>query len=358
MAGSTFGRLFVISTWGESHGPALGVVIDGCPSGLELTEKDIQKDLNRRRPGQSRLTTSRSESDEVKILSGVFKNKTTGSPISLIIENKDARSDDYAKLAESYRPSHADYTYDVKYGHRDYRGGGRAGARETAVRVAAGAIAKKLLKRVEILAYVKQVHTITAVIDPDKVSAEKVEANIVRCPDAITAKKMISLIEKTQKDGDSLGGIIECVIRNVPAGLGSPVFDKLEAGLAKAMLSLPASKGFEIGAGFLSSVMTGSKHNDLLIKKNGKTVTATNNDGGVAGGISNGMNIIFRVAFKPTSTIFKEQKTITRNSKAVNLLMSGRHDPCVLPRAVPIVEAMTALVLVDEYLIQKTVIND
>ncbi len=358
MSGNLFGSVFRITTWGESHGPALGVVIDGCPSGLKISEKDIQKELNRRKPGQSNITTSRKEDDKLEILSGIFEGHTTGTPISLIIKNKDHASKDYSELADKYRPSHADYTYDVKYGFRDHRGGGRASARETAGRVAAGAIAKKFLKtsaKVEILAYVKQIREIRSDVKLEKLKASQIESNAVRCPDAKAAKKMIALIEKMKKTGDSVGGIIECVIRNVPAGLGSPVFNKLDARLGQAMLSIPATKGFEIGSGFDAILMTGSQHNDPLLKKGRKVVTKSNNAGGVVGGISNGMDIVFRVAFKPTATIFKSQKTLTKGGKATKLKMSGRHDPCVLPRAVPIVEAMAALVLTDEHLIQKTV---
>lgn len=358
MAGNIFGNLFRITTWGESHGPALGVVIDGCPAGMKISEKEIQKELDRRKPGQSGITTSRQEEDHLEILSGVFEGMTTGTPISLMIGNKDQINRDYGKLVDTYRPSHADYTYDAKYGLRDYRGGGRGSARETASRVAAGAIAKKILKtgaRVEVLAYVKQVHEINSKINPDSVTAGQIESNPVRCPDQAAAKKMIKLIEKVKSGGDSVGGIIECVIRNVPAGLGSPVFEKMEARLAQAMLSIPACRGFEIGSGFGAAKMKGSEHNDPLLMKGKKVITATNNAGGVVGGITNGMEIVFRVAFKPTATIFKKQKTVTANGKPTELQMSGRHDPCVVPRAVPIVEAMAALVLADEYLIQKSV---
>ncbi|MFH1410222.1 MAG: chorismate synthase [Patescibacteria group bacterium] len=358
MAGSSFGSVFRITTWGESHGPALGVVIDGCPAGLKISEKEIQKELDRRKPGQSLMTTARKEEDRLEILSGIFDGKATGTPISLMIENKNQASKDYEKLATTYRPSHADFTYDAKYGFRDYRGGGRASARETAGRVAAGAIAKKILKskaKVEILAYVKQVHEIRTSIKPETVTLTQIEKNPVRCPDQSAAKKMAVLIEKMKKAGDSVGGIIECVIKNVPAGLGSPVFNKLDARLAQAMLSLPAAKGFEIGSGFEAVLMTGSQHNDPLLKKGNKIVTKTNHAGGVVGGISNGMDIVFRVAFKPTATIFKKQQTVTKSGKATKLLMSGRHDPCVLSRAVPIVEAMAGMVLADDYLIQKTV---
>ncbi len=355
MCGNSFGNLFKIMTWGESHGKGVGVVIDGCPAGIKITVREIQKELDRRRPGQSKITTARSEKDKVKILSGIFENKTTGTPISLIIFNEDQHSKDYTKAKDKYRPSHADYVYDAKYGFRDHRGGGRASARETIGRVAAGAIAKKLLKKVSVIAYVKQIHKIKADVDSGKVKLKQVEANMVRCPDNRVAKKMMKAIEKAKKEGDSLGGIIECVVKNIPIGLGSPVFNKLEARLAQAMLSLPATKGFEIGSGFGSIEMKGSEHNDEIKKKLKKVVTISNHAGGVVGGISNGMDIIFRVAFKPTATIFKKQKTINRKGENTTLQMKGRHDPCVLPRAVPIIEAMTALVLADELLIQKTV---
>jgi chorismate synthase len=358
MAGNSFGTLFKITTWGESHGSGIGVIIDGCPAGLSLSVSDIQKELDRRRPGQSKIVTPRNEADRVEILSGVFEGITTGTPISLAVWNEDQKSKDYDMLKEKYRPSHADFTYDVKYGVRDPRGSGRASARETIGRVAAGAIAKKILKRAnktEVLAYVKQVHTIQAKIDPSKISLSAVESSPTRCPDPSAAKKMIALITQMQQEGDSVGGIIECVIRGVPAGLGSPVFEKLEARLAQAMLSLPATKGFEIGAGFAAVTLKGSQHNDALEIRGGKVRTATNFAGGTVGGISNGEDIIFRVAFKPTATIFKKQKTVTKNGKRTDIQMMGRHDPCVLPRAVPMVEAMAALVLADELLIQKTV---
>lgn len=350
---NTFGNLFKITTWGESHGSAIGVVIDGCPAGLKISEKDIQKELDRRKPGQSKVTTERKENDKVEILSGIFEGKTLGTPISLIVYNGDHKSSDYAELKDKYRPSHADFTYEAKYGLRDYRGGGRASARETIGRVAAGAIAKKLIGKIEILAYVKQIHIIKADVNLSKITAKQIESNIVRCPDSKAAKKMIDLIEKTREAGDSLGGIIECVIRNVPAGLGSPVFEKLEARLAQAMLSIPATKGFEIGSGFSSVGMTGSEHNDEIIAKNGKIITKTNNSGGIVGGITNGMDIVFRVAFKPTATISQKQSTVTSDGKNTTIQMGGRHDPCVLPRAVPIVESMAALVLADEWMKQK-----
>ena len=356
MSGNSFGNVFRITSWGESHGPAIGVVIDGCPPGLKINEKLIQKDLDRRRPGQSEIVSPRKEGDKVEILSGVFQNKTTGTPISLVIRNADQKSSDYSLLADKYRPSHADFVYDAKYGFRDHRGGGRASARETIARVASGAIAKTILtgRKTEIIAYIKQIHHIKAVVNPDKVMAKTIESSLVRCPDSKASEKMIAAIKKAQLEGDSLGGIVECVIRNVPVGLGSPVFDKLDARLAQAMLSIPAVKGFEVGTGFDAVLMKGSEHNDPILKRGGKVVTSSNHSGGIVGGISNGMNIVFRVAFKPTATIFKKQKTITNRGKEATLQMSGRHDPCVVPRAVPIVEAMAALVLADEYLIHKT----
>lgn len=355
MSGNTFGSLLKVTTWGESHGKAIGAVIDGCPAGIKLSEKDIQKDLDKRKPGQSKITTERKEGDKIQILSGVFEGKTTGTPISLVAFNEDQKSRDYSKVKDKYRPSHADLTYDLKYGFRDYRGGGRASARETLARVAAGAIAKKILKKVEILAYTKQIHKIEANVKPANITSKKIEANIVRCPDHAAAKKMISLIERTKKAGDSVGGVIECRIKNVPVGLGSPVFNKLEAKLAHAMLSLPAVKGFEIGSGFEAVKMKGGEHNDCITKKGRKVLTTSNNAGGIVGGITNGMDIVMRIAFKPTATIFKKQKTLDIKGKTTTLQMSGRHDPCVIPRAVPIVEAMAALVIADEYLIQKTI---
>lgn len=361
MPGNSFGTILTVSTWGESHGKALGVVIDGCPPNIEISEEEIQIELDRRRPGQSKIVTPRQEKDKVEILSGVFEGKTTGTPISLAVFNHDAKSSQYNELQDKYRPSHADLTYDLKYGIRNWQGGGRASARETIGRVASGVIARKIIKDIEIIAYVSQIHGVKAEIDHSKVSLKDVEKNIVRCPDQAVAKKMQAEIEKAQKDGDTVGGVIECVIKNCPAGLGSPVFDKLEAKLAHAMLSLPATKGFEIGSGFAGTLLKGSQHNDVFVMgKNeltGKKAirTQTNNSGGVQGGISNGEIIVFRVAFKPVATIFKEQKTVDKSGKNTSLKMTGRHDPCVLPRAVPIVEAMAALVLADEFLVQKTV---
>jgi chorismate synthase len=352
--GNSFGQLFRITTWGESHGGGVGVVIDGCPPRIELSEEDIQRDLDRRRPGQSEIVTQRKEKDRCEILSGVFEGRTLGTPISILVMNKDVRAEDYVEMQSTFRPSHADFTYEAKYGIRNWQGGGRASARETIGRVAAGAIARKVLRkfypRCEIIAYVTQVHEIDAAIDRSSVKIEDVEATAARCPDERAARKMIALIEQTRAQGDSLGGVIECVVRHAPLGLGEPVFDKLEADLAKAMLSLPATKGFEIGSGFAAARMKGSEHNDPFEMHEGKIRTTTNNSGGVQGGISNGEEIVFRVAFKPTATIAREQKTVTASGEETTLTARGRHDPCVLPRAVPMVEAMTALVLVDHAL--------
>ncbi|WP_036485655.1 chorismate synthase [Myxosarcina sp. GI1] len=355
--GNTFGQLFRITTFGESHGGGVGVVIDGCPPQLEISEAEIQQDLDRRRPGQSKITTPRKETDTCEIVSGVFEGKTTGTPIAIIVRNKDARSQDYNEMAVKYRPSHADATYDAKYGIRNWKGGGRSSARETIGRVAAGAIAKKILRQVggtEIVAYVKRIKDLEAVVDSNTVTLEQVESNIVRSPDSEFAERAIDLIDRTRRDKDSLGGVVECVVRNVPRGLGDPVFDKLEADLAKSVMSLPATKGFEIGSGFAGTTMTGSEHNDeFYIDERGETRTVSNRSGGVQGGISNGENIIIRVAFKPTATIGKEQQTVTKGGEATVLAAKGRHDPCVLPRAVPMVEAMVALVLCDRLLAQQ-----
>jgi chorismate synthase len=354
---SQLGQLFRISTWGESHGPAVGVVIDGCPPLIPVVEADIQRELDRRRPGQSDIVTPRKEADACQILSGVFEGKTTGTPISIMVLNKDARSEAYSEMVTAYRPSHADYTYDAKYGIRDHRGGGRASARETIGRVAAGAIARKVLDHlapgIEIVAWVKSIRDLTAEIDPATVQAASVEANVVRCPDAAMAEKMIALIKQVRGEGDSVGGTIECAIRNVPPGLGEPVFDRLEADLAKAMMSLPATKGFEIGSGFAGTLLQGSQHNDAFEMRGGAVHTRTNHSGGVQGGISNGEPILFRIAFKPTATIAKSQHTVTREHEETELAARGRHDPCVLPRAVPMVEAMAALVLCDHALRQS-----
>jgi chorismate synthase len=355
--GNIFGHLFRITTFGESHGGGVGVVIDGCPPRLEISVQEIQAELNRRRPGQSKITTPRNEADQCEILSGVFEGKTLGTPIALLVRNKDQRSQDYDEMAVKYRPSHADATYDAKYGIRNWQGGGRSSARETIGRVAAGAIAKKILHQiagVEIVAYVKRIKDLEGVVNPDTVTLDQVESNIVRCPDQECADRMVDLIEQVRNQGDSLGGVVECVARHVPKGLGMPVFDKLEADLAKSVMSLPATKGFEIGSGFAGTVMKGSEHNDeFYTDAEGNIRTVTNRSGGVQGGISNGENILIRVAFKPTATIRKEQRTVTNEGEAVTLAAKGRHDPCVLPRAVPMVEAMVALVLCDHLLRQQ-----
>jgi chorismate synthase len=345
-----FGHLFRITTWGESHGGGVGVVVDGCPPLLELSEADIQPELDRRRPGQSSIVTPRKETDTVQILSGVFEGKTLGTPIMLWVRNEDARPEAYSEMARKFRPSHADYTYQAKYGIRNWQGGGRSSARETIGRVAAGAIARKILRQrygVEILAYVKQVQRLVAEVDPETVTNKAVESNIVRCPDGAIAARMIRLIERVRSAGDTVGGIVEGVARRVPAGWGEPVFDRLEADLGKAMLSLPASKGFEIGSGFASILFTGREHNDPIRARGGKVFTTSNRSGGVQGGISNGSTICFRVAFKPVATVMHEQDTVDTDLKNTTLKGRGRHDPCVLPRAVPIIEAMTSLVLVD-----------
>lgn len=356
MAGNTFGHLFRLTTFGESHGGAVGGVVDGCPPGIEISEEEIQKELDRRKPGQSSITTPRKEKDRIRILSGIFNGKTTGTPILLIAYNEEFESDDYLDLKDIYRPSHADYTYEAKYGLRDWRGSGRASARETLARVAAGVIAKKYLKvqlGIEIVSFVEQVGEIKASIDENTVTLNDVESNIIRCPDPKTAQKMIELVEKVRDEGDSIGGIIKGIIRNVPAGLGEPVFDKLSADLGKAMLSINAVKGFEIGSGFSGVTQKGSQHNDPLYLKDGSIRTKTNNAGGIVGGISNGEMIYFKVAFKSVSTIKKQQSTVSRNKEEVMLEASGRHDPCVLPRAVPIVDAMSALVIMDHHLRNK-----
>ena len=354
---SLFGHAFRISTFGESHGGAVGVVVDGCPPRVALTEAEIQVDLDRRRPGQSEIVTPRDEADACKIVSGVFEGRTIGTPIAVIVYNKDARPDAYREMETAFRPSHADYTYQTKYGVRNWQGGGRASARETIGRVAAAAIAKKVLKELapnlEIVAYVKSIHALTADVDPETVRFEDVEANIVRCPDAPMAQRMIDFIKEVRSEGDSVGGVVECVVRGVPPGLGEPVFDKLEAELAKAMLSLPATKGFEIGSGFPGTLMRGSEHNDAFEMRDGKVRTRSNRSGGIQGGISNGEAIFFRVAFKPTATIFHEVDTVSTTGENTKLKARGRHDPCVLPRAVPMVEAMTALVLCDHALRQR-----
>ncbi len=354
--GSTFGQAFRITTFGESHGGGVGVVIDGCPPQVVISQEMIQFELDRRRPGQSKITTPRNEADQCEILSGLLDGVTLGTPIAITVRNKDQRSQDYGDMAEKYRPSHADATYDAKYGIRAVAGGGRSSARETIGRVAAGAIAKQVLKdlaQVEVVAYVKSIKDLPSIIDPATVTLAQVESNIVRCPDPEAAEKMIALIEEMSRQGDSIGGVVECVIRNCPLGLGEPVFDKLEADLAKAMMSLPATKGFEIGSGFAGTTLTGSEHNDAFYMDGDRVRTVTNRSGGIQGGISNGEDIIIRIAFKPTATIRKEQNTVTRDGIDVTLSAKGRHDPCVLPRAVPMVEAMAALVLCDHLLRQR-----
>ncbi|NEO36220.1 MAG: chorismate synthase [Moorea sp. SIOASIH] len=352
--GNTFGHLFRITTFGESHGGGVGVVIDGCPPQLEISAAEIQVDLDRRRPGQSKITTPRKETDTCEIVSGVFQGKTLGTPIMIMVRNKDTRPQDYSEMQKTYRPSHADATYDAKYGIRNWQGGGRSSARETIGRVAAGAIAKKILQQaagVEIIGYVKRIKTLEGIVDSNTVTQDQVESNIVRCPDSECAQRMIELIEETGRSGDSVGGVVECVARHIPKGLGEPVFDKLEADLAKGVMSLPASKGFEIGSGFGGTLLTGSEHNDpFYTDETGAVRTVTNRSGGVQGGISNGETIIIRVAFKPTATIRKEQRTVTSTGEETILAAKGRHDPCVLPRAVPMVEAMVALVLCDHLL--------
>jgi chorismate synthase len=352
--GNTFGHLFRVTTFGESHGGGVGVIIDGCPPQLEISAEEIQVELDRRRPGQSKITTPRKEADRCEILSGVFQGQTLGTPISILVKNKDTRPQDYSEMVQMYRPSHADATYDAKYGIRNYQGGGRSSARETIGRVAAGAIAKKILHQVagvEIIGYVKRIKDLEGEVDAETVTIEQVESNIVRCPDAECAERMIELIEQVGRDGNSIGGVVECVARKVPKGLGEPVFDKLEADIAKGVMSLPASKGFEIGSGFAGTLLTGIEHNDeFYTDEEGNIRTVTNRSGGIQGGISNGENIIIRVAFKPTATIRKEQNTVTKTGEAGVLAAKGRHDPCVLPRAVPMVEAMVALVLCDHLL--------
>ena len=355
--GNTFGKIFQISTWGESHGPAVGVTIDGCPAGVPIDEEAIQVELDRRRPGQSDITTPRSEADRLEVLSGVFEGISTGAPILLMVRNKDARPQAYDHLKDVYRPSHADYTYQAKYGHRDHRGGGRSSARETIGRVAAGAIARRILADsagVELVAYVRRIHDIEAAIDAASVTRAAVESNAVRCPDSDAAEKMIERIKQLRKEGDSAGGLVELVARGLPVGLGEPVFDRLEADLAKAMLSLPATKGFEVGSGFDGTRLTGSAHNDAFYKDGDEVRTRSNNSGGVQGGISNGEDLVCRIAFKPTATINKEQETVSTSGEETVLKARGRHDPCVLPRAVPIVEAMAALVLVDHWFLDRS----
>jgi chorismate synthase len=356
--GSSFGVLFRITTFGESHGGGVGVVIDGCPPRLCIDAEEIQRDLDRRRPGQSRLVTPRAEADRVEILSGMFEGRTLGTSLALLVRNEDARSSAYEAMKDVYRPSHADYTYEAKYGIRNWQGGGRASARETIGRVAAGAIARKLLRElagIEVVGWVSSVQDIVADVDDAKVALADVEAHPTRCPDRKVAELMAERIDQARRNQDSLGGVVTCVARNVPAGLGEPVFDKLEADLAKGMLSLPASKGFEVGSGFAGTLLTGSTHNDPFVPgPDGKPLTSSNRSGGIQGGISNGAPILIRVAFKPTATISQPQDTVNRSNEAVVLEAQGRHDPCVLPRAVPMVEAMMLLTLADHYLRQRS----
>ena len=355
--GSSFGVLFRVTTFGESHGGGVGVVLDGCPPRLRIDVEEIQRELDRRRPGQSRLTTPRAEADRVEILSGMFEGHTLGTSLAMLVRNEDARSSAYENMKDVYRPSHADYTYEAKYGIRNWQGGGRASARETIGRVAAGAVARKLLHvlaGVEVVGWVSSVQDIVATVDDAKVSLADVEAHPTRCPDPTAADAMAERIDRARRDQDSLGGVVTCIARNVPPGLGEPVFDKLEADLAKAMMSLPASKGFEIGSGFAGTALTGSTHNDPFVPgPNGTPLTSSNRSGGIQGGISNGAPIVIRVAFKPTATISQPQNTVNRANEAVVLEAQGRHDPCVLPRAVPMVEAMMLLTLADHYLRQR-----
>lgn len=349
---NTFGKIFQISTWGESHGAAVGVVIDGCPPQLDISAAEIQAELDRRRPGQSDIVTPRKEADRVEILSGIFEGRTTGTPISLLVRNADQRPGAYDEMKDKFRPSHADFTYATKYGIRDHRGGGRSSARETIGRVAAGAIAKKLLGAVQMRAFITRVHDVAVPEgELDELpTLEQIEATAVRCPHRATAEAMIERIKAVRADGDSVGGVIECRVQGLPVGLGEPVFDRLEADLAKAMLSLPATKGFEVGSGFGGTLQKGSEHNDNIENRGGKVRTTSNRSGGVQGGISNGEELVFRVAFKPTATILQSQPTVDTTGEETQLMGKGRHDPCVVPRAVPIVEAMTALVLVDHWM--------
>ena len=354
MSGNSFGQTFRITSAGESHGPGYVVIIDGVPSGLELSTADLQPDLDRRRPGQSRVTTQRRERDEPEILSGVFEGRTTGTSIAILIQNRDQRSKDYSEIRDKYRPGHADYTFDAKYGIRDYRGGGRSSARETTVRVAAGAVAKKLLSEwygVNIVGYVKSVGDVVAIVAaPETVTLDAIESNIVRCPDESAAEKMVALIEALRRKGDSVGGIAELVATGVPPGWGEPVFDKLKADLGKAMFSLPAVVGVEYGSGFDMAALRGSEANDVFTQKEGRIVTRTNRHGGMLGGISSGMPIVLRCAVKPTSSLPREQETVTRQGKPTTIATKGRHDPCLLPRFVPMAEAMMALTLADHAL--------
>lgn len=351
---NTFGHLYRVTTWGESHGGGVGAVVDGCPPQISLSEKDLQPDLDRRRPGQSKIVTPRQEADRCEILAGVFGGKTLGTPISVWVRNEDARPEAYKEMETMFRPSHADYTYEAKYGVRNWQGGGRTSARETIGRVIGGSIAKKMFGQLRpclsVTTFVRQVGTVVARIEAGKVVQKEVEANPVRWPDKKEAGQLIQYIEKVRAEGDSLGGVVECVVRGCPVGLGEPVFDRLEADLAKGMMSLPASKGFELGSGFAGVRMRGSEHNDEFYLQGKKVRTRTNRSGGIQGGISNGEEIVFRVAFKPVATIARAQRTVDVQGRKVELRARGRHDPCVLPRAVPMVEAMTLLVLADHFL--------
>lgn len=357
MSGNTFGHLFKLTTFGESHGVAIGGIVDGCPAGLKLDIDFIQEQLDRRKPGQSKITTQRKESDTVAFLSGIFEGKTTGTPIGFVIKNDDQKSNDYEHLKDTFRPSHADYTYQSKYGIRDYRGGGRSSARETACRVVGGAIAQLVLKHygISVNAYVSQVGEIVSLKNYQQLHLEQTYKNPVRCADENVVDAMFNFIDKIRKEGDTIGGVVSCVIQKVPVGLGNPVFDRLEADLAKAMLSINASKGFEFGSGFSGTTQKGSEHNDAFYVDNKKVKTKTNNSGGIQGGISNGEDIFFRVAFKPVATIMQKQQTVDVDLNETEMMGKGRHDPCVLPRAVPIVEAMAALVIVDHLLLNRTV---
>jgi chorismate synthase len=354
---NTFGKAFQVTTFGESHGPVIGAVIDGVPAGLEIDMEFIQAQLDKRKPGQSKLTTQRKESDTPKILSGVFEGRSTGTPLAMVIENEDNRSKDYDHIKDLFRPSHADFTFQEKFGHRDYRGGGRSSARETAARVFAGAVAQLFLRQsgIEVAAYVSTVGDITCAKDFSELDLSRTFSNDVHCPDEETARRMTALIEEVRKSGDTVGGIVTAVVKNCPVGLGAPVFDKLHADLGKAMLSINAAKGFEIGSGFAGVSQRGSQHNDPFVSEGGIVKTTTNNSGGVQGGISNGMPIYFRVAFKPVATIMKEQSSVDKNGNPATVTGKGRHDPCVLPRAVAIVEAMTALTIADHLLRQRMV---
>ena len=356
MAGNSIGEIFRITTFGESHGEAIGVVIDGCPAGLHIDLAFLQQELDRRKPGQSSITTSRKENEQFRIISGVFEQKSTGAPIAILIPNEDAKSSDYEQIKEIYRPSHADYTFDAKYGIRDYRGGGRSSARETAARVVAGAIAKLLLKHyhINVTAYVSEIGKIKCSTEYALLNLADAEKSLVRCPDKTVSDAMIKSIEKAKKEGDSLGGIIKCIVSGMPAGLGEPVFDKLHADIGKAVLSINAVKGFEYGSGFAGTKMKGSEHNDTFTNQNGKVVTTTNYSGGIQGGISNGMDFYCNVAFKPTATIAHLQQSVDKKGNQVEVAVKGRHDPCVVPRAVPIVESMIALTIADYLLRNKT----